>query len=744
MSILFVLAPAIVAALVSYALTPLAEILAIRIGAIDQPGPRKIHHAPVARGGGLAVIGASAIVVCAVYGVRRHVGPGLFTDLWPGIGCGLLPIVVVSICDDIKALRASQKFIAQVLGAVIAVWLGISLSRDVHLFGQTIAIGFLAVPLSVVWLVGLTNAFNIVDGLDGLSAGLGLISSLSLGCVFILVGQTGTAVAVLVIAGALAGFLPYNIYPARMFLGDTGATAVGFCLAAFALRGGATLSAGFAVLLPAFVLGLPIAETLISMARRLLKRLQHKSVGGMFQPDRNHLHHRLLALGITHQRAVFVLYGAGFLLACGALASMLMTTLQAALLALALLLAGSIGIARLGYEEFAIIKNGVVLRLYDVPVLKKSMFVVFVDLLIVAIAAYGAVVLKTDDWSLVTFRGTVFLMIGVLAPINVVVFSRLGIYRGSWRLADARDFARASCAVVVAALLALTGQVLLTQSVTVSAVPLFSIYTLLSLVLVTGSRASYQVLSAMRRTALHGTTALIYGAGRKGARAFQELASNSNTTLRPVAFIDDDPDKAGKLVGGLPVLGSLRTLETIVRRSAARALIVSSDRIPAHRLVEARARCEQLGVAIVKMQVTFDQFITANAPLAESPDGLASNTTAPSNAAGRGTLQTSTIDAALAAFVQPAQSFAAAGHVRAQFADAAKTQGLDFSGQPCQACGSRSLRRSRARSLRERVHRRLSQKRLYRCEACGWRGWSVLMNLAVPPLFSPIQRRHAE
>ena len=158
-----------------------------------------------------------------------------------------------------------------------------------------------------------------------------------------------------------------------------------------------------------FVLGLPIAETLISMARRFLKRFEQKNAGGLFEADKNHLHHRLLALGIDHARAVFILYGVGLLLACGALVSMFMTAREAALLALMLLLAGFIGVKGLGYDEFAVIRNGVVLRLYDTPVLKKSMFAVFVDVLIVAVGVYGAVALKTDDWNLATFRTTALL-----------------------------------------------------------------------------------------------------------------------------------------------------------------------------------------------------------------------------------------------------------------------------------------------------------------------------------------------
>ena len=183
-----------------------------------------------------------------------------------------------------KPLRPGQKFAAHLLGACIAVAFGVCLNGVVHLFGYPIAIGWLAYPLSVIWLVGMTNAFNIVDGLDGLAAGLALISAFALAGVFLLAGQPATAGAALLLAGGIAGFLPYNRFPARMFFGDTGATAVGFILATFALRGGSTLSAGFATLVPTFILGLPLVETLLSMLRRLLRRRQQQARAACSRP----------------------------------------------------------------------------------------------------------------------------------------------------------------------------------------------------------------------------------------------------------------------------------------------------------------------------------------------------------------------------------------------------------------------------------------------------------------------------
>src|SRR5262245_37158563 len=333
--------PPLAAAALAFVLSPLVARLAVVVGAIDMPGERKIHHRPIPRLGGVAVVAAVAIVWFVSWysnGMRLRIPREL---AW-GVGLGILPVLLVSVIDDIRTMKAVPKFLAHILGASFAVWWGVSLQSDVHLLGSSIHIGFVAAPLSVLWIVGVTNAFNIIDGLDGLSAGLALIAAASMAAVFVLVGQPAMAGAALALTGALAGFLPYNMHPARMFLGDTGATEIGFCLACFALKGGSTLSTGFAALMPVFVMGLPIADTLIAMARRVLARLENRA-GGMFVADRNHIHHRLLAQGFDHGRAVLMLYGAGLLFATAAFISVFLQAREAALFVVALLLAGMVG-----------------------------------------------------------------------------------------------------------------------------------------------------------------------------------------------------------------------------------------------------------------------------------------------------------------------------------------------------------------------------------------------------------------
>src|SRR4051812_44457029 len=176
MTLLLFVVPAAVAALVSYALVPLSRRLAIAVGAVDQPGARKIHSTPIARLGGLPVLVAIGVVLVAQLLMPSAHFRQLPPDVLAALACGLAPIVIISVMDDIRPRRAIVKFAAHLAGASIAVAMGIRLNDVVHLIGHEMHLGWLAIPISIVWLAGVTNAFNLIDGLDGLSAGLALIS----------------------------------------------------------------------------------------------------------------------------------------------------------------------------------------------------------------------------------------------------------------------------------------------------------------------------------------------------------------------------------------------------------------------------------------------------------------------------------------------------------------------------------------------------------------------------------------
>jgi UDP-GlcNAc:undecaprenyl-phosphate GlcNAc-1-phosphate transferase len=676
--------PAVTAAALAFALSPVVARLAIRIGAVDMPGDRKIHTSPIPRLGGLSVVTSAALVFLGGWlsGRPWRLPP----QLAPGLALGVLPILLISIVDDIRSVGVRNKFLAHTLGAGIAVAFGVALEPEVRLFGTPIYIGAFAAPLSILWIVGVTNAFNIIDGLDGLSAGLALISAASMAAVFLLVGQPEMGGVALVLAGALVGFLPYNIHPARLFLGDTGATATGFCLAAFALRGGSTLSSGFAALLPVFMLGLPIADTFITMTRRTLSRLENRTPG-MFVADRNHIHHRLLALGIDHGRAVLILYGAGLVLAGAAFLSVFLSAREAALLVVALLLAGFVGVHRLGYDEFAFIRRGTVLKVYEMPVVERGLFVVFVDIVLAVTVAYLAVGLKTDQWSLSLVRHSVLDLATTFAPVTVVVFWWTGMYRGSWHVAGLEDLTRACTAVAIVTVLGATLVGILSS--TDYSLSLFGIYGIVSLMLTASLRASYVILeSTWLRASHHGVPVLIYGAGRRGVAAVRELFRDPGAELRPIGFVDDDARKRGQLVSGLPVFGPERELEGLLRTHAAQALLIATEKIPAERLESAARACKQADASVFRLNVRVERLT----------GGLKSEEIAQ---------------------VQPVR---AAEQEEAGVTVMVETLHL-LGSEPCPSCGSHKMYRSKARSLYERAWKARTPKRLFRCHHCGWRGW---------------------
>lgn len=603
MTIFFFILPAAIAALLAFIFTPASRAFALRAGIVDTPGPRKIQQQPVPRLGGLAVVIAVGAVLAAAPIITRGHGHVIPPDLLLAAAVGLLPILIVSFIDDIRPLRPMPKFIVHLAGASATVALGVRLGGSIHILGSNITIGWLAIPISVLWLAGTTNAFNIIDGLDGLSAGLALISAVSLACVSLVVKRYEMAGAAAVLAGALAGFLPYNIHPAKVYLGDTGATAIGFFLGVLTLRGGSTASAGMAVLLPVLVVGVPVAETILSMVRRAVRKLQG-SPRGILDADRDHIHHRLIALGYTQRRAVALLYAIGVVVALCGFATVYLTDQNAALLLVTLFAGGIAGVAKLGYDEFAIIRSGAVLRVYDKPVLRSGFFVVFIDLSLVTAAIYTTIVLKYDDWSVRDHRALALNLLVFAPAVTVAIFGAMGIYRRSWGNASVDDLIRSSIAVAVAS----AGTMILIRLLTEAAAPLtfFALYTGILLGFVNGSRASYRVLSHWnRRSNQTGQPVVIYGAGQGGVLALREILGNGEVAMRPVGFIDDDPLKHGRLINGYPVLGDVEDLENIVIGSGINGVVVASEKIPIAKIRSARRACERNGAWLTFFEVGF-------------------------------------------------------------------------------------------------------------------------------------------
>ncbi len=286
--------------------TPLAKKISIKAGAIDYPKDRGMHKKPMPRMGGIAIVlGFMATVVTLSFFVT-----GIEAKQFIGLCAGATIIVVLGIFDDIYNLRARLKFSIQIIAALVVIFSGIRI--NVVMWPFTAALQKFSIPITLVWIVGVTNAVNLIDGLDGLAAGVSSIAALSLMILCILTGSEAAVMLTAALAGSCLGFLPRNFNPAEIFMGDTGATFLGFVLAVTSILGVFKGYAILAVIVSMLCLGLPVFDTLFAMGRRLVK---HKPI---MQADRGHLHHRLIDRGLSQRQAVLILYGISIM--CGMLA----------------------------------------------------------------------------------------------------------------------------------------------------------------------------------------------------------------------------------------------------------------------------------------------------------------------------------------------------------------------------------------------------------------------------------------
>jgi UDP-GlcNAc:undecaprenyl-phosphate/decaprenyl-phosphate GlcNAc-1-phosphate transferase len=338
-----------VATLVCGLATPLARRLAIRLGALAQPGGRHIHEQPTPRLGGLAICLAFFAPLVALFFVDSPVAV-MFTretTKAAGLFIGGVLMCAVGVVDDTRGLRPLYKLIAQIAAAFIAFYCGFQIQAiSLPIVGE-LSMGIFAAPVTVLWIVGLTNAVNLIDGLDGLAAGVVFFAAFTNLVVGLVAESDFVCLLMSSMLGAVSAFLFYNFNPARIFMGDSGSYFLGFVLAVTSLTGASQkASTTVALLVPVVALGVPIFDTLFTMVRRVLERRP------IFSPDRGHIHHRLLDMGITHRRAVLILYALSVVFTGLAIAISMgrSWTVGLAMLAASLVLVGLMKIA--GYFEY--------------------------------------------------------------------------------------------------------------------------------------------------------------------------------------------------------------------------------------------------------------------------------------------------------------------------------------------------------------------------------------------------------
>lgn len=349
----------LLAFITTFVLTPYTIKIAKKIGAVDIPkDSRRMHNKPIPKFGGPAIIigfllsTVYLIITSSIEGNINIFGPENYVAKLIGLLLGIMALSFVCFFDDIKGIHPLVKLSGQLCAAAIVIACGIRIDNfNIPFFeGNIILSNAFSIILTMGWIVGITNAINLIDGLDGLSTGIAIISSVSLLIIFALNGSPFIAIIIITaLVGALSGFLPFNFNPAKTFIGDIGSNFVGFILAIVSILGIAKTATAFVVVLPMIVLGLPIFDTVSAIVRRLIKG---KSLKAVFQADKGHLHHKLIEKGFTQKEAVLTLYGIS--VACGMFAVILFESDIWKAISFALMV---IAVVCIGYKEFFKLKE---------------------------------------------------------------------------------------------------------------------------------------------------------------------------------------------------------------------------------------------------------------------------------------------------------------------------------------------------------------------------------------------------
>ncbi|MGJ9458151.1 glycosyltransferase family 4 protein [Oceanobacillus sp. CF4.6] len=307
----------------SMLITPFVIKLAIKVGAVDKPNERKVHQKLMPRLGGLAMF------ISFLIGFLLFIPETM--EAWP-ILLGACIIVTIGIIDDLKELSAKTKLIGQIAAAAVTVLGGIQIDYISLPTGEILQFGAWAMPLTIIWIVAITNAINLIDGLDGLAAGVSSIVLLTFSILAIFMGNPLVALLGFIMLGSTLGFLVFNFYPAKIFMGDTGSLFLGYMISVLAVMGLFKNVAVFSLIVPIIILGVPILDTTFAIIRRII----HKKP--LSAPDKFHLHHCLIKIGFTHRQSVIIIYAMSGLFSIAAIIFTEATLWGAGLILFALLI----------------------------------------------------------------------------------------------------------------------------------------------------------------------------------------------------------------------------------------------------------------------------------------------------------------------------------------------------------------------------------------------------------------------
>lgn len=584
---------AIVAVLVSVAATFGVREFARRRGFVAKPKSDRWHKRPTAMLGGVAIFAATAIVYLLLVPATREsmVVMGASTFLF-----------LLGLLDDLLTIRPYQKLIGQLIGAGILVLSGLKLP----LTGYEIV----DIWITVFWVIGITNAINLLDNMDGLAAGISAIAALSLALNFATYGLTNELLLISALIGALVGFLVFNFSPASIFMGDCGSMFIGFLLSSSVLLNqvGGRSRGIFAILaVPVLILFVPIFDTtFVTVLRKLWGR--KASQGG-----RDHTSHRLVALGLSERTAVLMLYAfaaiAGSLAIVvgqiGAIKSFALIAFFTLVLVIIGVYLSKVKVYEGEDEARAVGDNAVFAFLLNVSH-KRRIFEVFLDAFLITLAYYSAFAmfrLFEDDinWSLFLKTLPLLILIKLAALLSV------GAYRGLWRYTSVGDLITFTKGVALGSVLSVLAVLLIYRFQGFSRT-VFLLDGILLLFMVVGSRVAFRVIRQLLPMPLAegGQKILIYGAGDGGEMVLRELNNNPDWNYQAVGFLDDDPLKKDKVIHGLKVFETDGDLEALCIEKDISEILISIRGLPVEKLKAIREMCRESNITLKRAQIKIE------------------------------------------------------------------------------------------------------------------------------------------
>ncbi|MFH0935363.1 MAG: hypothetical protein V1828_00655 [Candidatus Omnitrophota bacterium] len=575
--------------------TPLIRSLALKYGLISYPRSDRWHKMPTAILGGAAIYLAVIIPAISFLSLDKSL---------IGLLLGGSFLFIVGLIDDKLHLAPYIKLFTQFIAGAIAVSFGVVLGVPVN--------NLLAVPLTLLWIAGITNAFNLLDNIDGLAAGIAVISSLMLFFSSLIFSNNPLGVFALILAGAALGFLFFNFNPAKIFMGDCGSMFLGYSLAVVSIAGTPRHLSNFllTMLVPVLILSVPIFDTFFVMAVRILQGRK------IFEGGSDHTSHRLVTLGLSQRKTVLLLYALS--ITFGLIAVLyskfnLFIISVITFLAVTILLFFAFFLIELTSSNSTAKKQWRQRHKQDNRTILNSLFFhkrriveVTVDFMLICIAYFAAYFLRFEGALLQGNLDLIKESLVWIILIKMSVFFVFGLYRGVWKYISISDLLTIFKVVTISSFLSVLFLTFVFRFEQYSRAVFFIDWILL-LLLICGTRILFRILGEFfSRARERGNNILIFGAGDTGEMVIREIKRNKSLNYNPIGFIDDDPFKAGNKIQGVPVMGSRKDIAGLVQEYKVKEVLIAVPSIAVTDFSEIVRLCNDCGVPYRKIKGILD------------------------------------------------------------------------------------------------------------------------------------------